>query len=136
MGSLTTTLDDRNREEHSQAMIAERTAAQAVLMESQHRIALSRAAMASSLFRVTRRRCIVGASDTNGTEPHHCYHRDPVHFQGHGPYDEVCAERDEFAAEFSDRLVSPVMRSKTGMWEWIFCAECPSSSHSENDPAT
>jgi hypothetical protein len=40
--------------------------------------------------------------------------------------------RDEFAAEFSDRLVSPVMRSKTGAREWTFCAECPSNRRSQN----
>jgi hypothetical protein len=111
------------------------SASQHLLIESQHKIALSRVAVARSLFAVTRCCRIAGASDTNG--PHRCHHHDLLHLQGHGSYNEVCAERDEFAAEFSDRLVSPVVRSKTGVWEWTFCAECPANSRSQNaDPAS
>ena len=119
-------------------MVAEKaaSASQHLLIESRHKIALSRVAVARSLFAVTRRYRIVGASDTNGIEPHRCPHRDLLHLRSRGSYDEVCAERDEFAAEFSDRLVSPVMRSNTGVWEWTFCAECPRDGRSQDaDPA-
>jgi hypothetical protein len=105
-----------------------------LLIESQHRIALSHVAMDRARFLVTRRRSIGGASDSGATEPRRCRHSDPLRFPGHGTYREICAERDEFAAEFPDRLVSPVMRSKTGTWEWTFCAECPAASKSQ--PAT
>jgi len=120
-------------------MLAEKaaSASQHLLIESRHKIALSRLAVAQSLFAVTRRYRIVGASDTDGTEPARCPHHHLLHLQGHGSYNEVCAERDEFAAEFSDRLVSPVVRSKTGSWEWTFCAECPPNTRSQDvDPAT
>jgi hypothetical protein len=113
------------------------SASQHLLIESRHKIALSRVAVARSLFAVTRCCRIAGASDTDGTESHRCRHHDLLHFQGHGSYNEVCAERDEFAAEFSALLVSPVMRSKTGVWEWTFCAECPANQQSQNaDPAS
>ena len=105
-----------------------------LLIESRHRIALSHVAMDRARFLVTRRRRIVGASDSGAIEPLRCRHPNPLRLSGHGTYREICAERDEFAAEFPDHLVSPVMRSKTGTWEWTFCAECPAAS--ESHPAT
>jgi hypothetical protein len=110
------------------------SSSQWLLIESQHRVALSHVAMDRSGFLVTRHRRIGGASDSGATEPPRCCHPDLLRFPGHGTYGEICAERDEFAAEFPDRLVSPVMRSKTGAWEWTFCAECPAASKSQ--PAT
>ena len=84
---------------------------QRLLIESRHRIALSHVAVARSLFLVTRHRRIGGASDSNTTEPQRCHHRDLLRFPGRGTYPEICAERDRFAAEFHDHLVSPVVRS-------------------------
>jgi hypothetical protein len=83
-------------------------------------------AVASSLFSMTWRRRIGGASDANGEEQQRCSHT------------ETRRERDEFADEFPDRLVSPVVRTKSGGWEWTFCARCPSNGaehQRENDGA-
>ena len=69
-------------------------------IESQHRIALSHVAMDRARFLVTRRRSIGGASDSGATYVCRCGHSNPLRFPGHGTYREICAERDEFAAEF------------------------------------
>ncbi len=103
---------------------------QGLLVESRHKIAMSRMVVAHSLFVVTCRRGIGGASDTNGTQPQKCHHANMVHFPGHGSYSEVCAARDEFATEFPNSSVSPVVRSRGGAWEWIFCPECAVDSES------
>ena len=113
-------------------------ASQDLLVQSRHQIAMSRMAVASSLFSMTWRRRIGGASDANGEEQQRCSHTDALHLQGHGSYNETRRERDEFADEFPDRLVSPVVRTKSGGWEWTFCARCPSNGaehQRENDGA-
>jgi hypothetical protein len=101
-------------------------ASQDLLVRSRHQLATSRVALASSLFATTWRRRIGGASDANGAEPQRCHHADTLHLQGHGSYNETRRERDAFAQEFPDRLVSPVVRAKSGVWEWTFCARCVS----------
>jgi hypothetical protein len=67
---------------------------------------------------------VAGATPPRQSHPS-CIHTDTLRLQGYGSYSDTCRERDEFAAEFPDRFVSPVVRSQTGAWEWTFCAECP-----------
>jgi hypothetical protein len=73
---------------------------------------------------VTWRRRIGGAGDAGDVNGPRCPHADLLHLRAHGTYSETCAERDAFAAEFPDRLVSRVTRSQSGVWEWTFCPEC------------
>jgi hypothetical protein len=97
---------------------------QSLLVESRHRIATSQSSIFSSRVTLAWRRRIRGSSeDARSATFHPCAHR-LVRFEGHGTFEETRRRRDEFAAEFGESFVSPVDRSKAGVWGWSFCADC------------
>jgi hypothetical protein len=95
---------------------------QTLIVESRHLIALSQMTIFHCLVQRTRRRRIAGGNDSPVRS--RCTHANASRFEGWGSYEETRRRRDEFAAEFLDRFVSPVERSKTGAWGWTFCPEC------------